>query len=485
MRVNSGSWTEVSWKSTSSYWVAFSKNLPPSRIIQITWETFSSTWLTCLTNWDHTRPAKRSLRFFGIKSKNATKKQLFLIGERFFCNPLCSIPWTLFWIFESLQNREGGERFFESPLCGVWKGWSHNFLQYPDIRTNHRKCRSKKYWAIQTIQSRTSSNWAAESMGKAGGRYCGRTQNHNDTLKAKLNLDAKQPKPPDLMLNTGGWLQEILRCFWFTFQKEGPIPSFFLLCLPFYSCRSRTSALKIQRDRRWLYHCFRDAFSFRTRCLLQFCLGWCFLEPNLLLSPSQGFSKTFSCFAFRSTSACKLRSSFFWLLSLLVSSLLWFIVGNFQQSYWILVPLGVFVVEMARFGFIHLYAKAERSFSVVSTNSIAFPLTDFYSSIGLKNVAVFFLKWIFTPLLLHFNPSCWSWFWDDTHHYVFRWTISSIFVCTFFGEHFLPFSFLQSRSFRTQLAQAHSSQRLATAFLCLFSLLGVPLFGIFSTFFSW
>lgn len=75
-----------------------------------------------------------------------------------------------------------------------------------------------------------------------------------------------------------------------------------------------------------------------------------------------------------------IASSFFWLVSLVVSSIIWYIA--LQGMSWAMVPVSVVITELGRAVFIKLYAKAERSFSVVSTNAIAFPLTDFYSALA-------------------------------------------------------------------------------------------------------
>jgi len=75
-----------------------------------------------------------------------------------------------------------------------------------------------------------------------------------------------------------------------------------------------------------------------------------------------------------------LCAAFFWLLALLSASLLWYIIPLLQESYWGIIILTVIFQEIFRYVFFHFYSKAERSFSVVSTNAIQFPLTDFYSA---------------------------------------------------------------------------------------------------------
>lgn len=74
-------------------------------------------------------------------------------------------------------------------------------------------------------------------------------------------------------------------------------------------------------------------------------------------------------------------SAFFWLLSLAAAAILWYILP-WEESYWFVMTLSVCLQELARWICFHFYAKAERSFSVVSTNAIAFPLKDSTSSIA-------------------------------------------------------------------------------------------------------
>jgi len=75
-----------------------------------------------------------------------------------------------------------------------------------------------------------------------------------------------------------------------------------------------------------------------------------------------------------------ISASFFWLISTMVSSTIWYFVVPLQNVPWFIVPLGVFSQEAGRYIFFTFYAKAEASFSVISTNAIAFPMSDFYSA---------------------------------------------------------------------------------------------------------
>jgi len=54
--------------------------------------------------------------------------------------------------------------------------------------------------------------------------------------------------------------------------------------------------------------------------------------------------------------------SFFWLLSILISSIWWYIIPPLRQYYWWTILWSVMFQEIVRFGFIKLYAKAEKGF---------------------------------------------------------------------------------------------------------------------------
>jgi len=77
-----------------------------------------------------------------------------------------------------------------------------------------------------------------------------------------------------------------------------------------------------------------------------------------------------------------ITSSFFWLVSMVFASLVWFVIPVLNQNNWLMVPFGVLCQEFARYFFFRCYAQAEGSFSVVGTNAISFPLTDFYSAVA-------------------------------------------------------------------------------------------------------
>jgi hypothetical protein len=89
-----------------------------------------------------------------------------------------------------------------------------------------------------------------------------------------------------------------------------------------------------------------------------------------------------------------LVSALFWLLSLLASSIFWYIIPPIYHSDWALLPISVVFVELFRYYFLYLYSHSSRSFSIVSINAIVFPLRDFYSAIaaglGFAAARVFF-----------------------------------------------------------------------------------------------
>jgi anterior pharynx defective protein 1 len=75
-------------------------------------------------------------------------------------------------------------------------------------------------------------------------------------------------------------------------------------------------------------------------------------------------------------------SALFWLLSLLCSSIFWYIIPDLRDSNWGLLPVSVFFTEIARYSLLVFYDKTVRSFSIVSINAIVFPLRDFYAAIS-------------------------------------------------------------------------------------------------------
>lgn len=79
-----------------------------------------------------------------------------------------------------------------------------------------------------------------------------------------------------------------------------------------------------------------------------------------------------------------LTAGFFWLISMLFASVIWYIlpIKDSQSMYALTTTISVLCQEFCRLVFFRSYSRAERSFSVVSTNAIAFPLRDFYSGVA-------------------------------------------------------------------------------------------------------
>jgi len=75
-------------------------------------------------------------------------------------------------------------------------------------------------------------------------------------------------------------------------------------------------------------------------------------------------------------------AAFFWLLSLLINALLWFIIPPFYRNDYALIPVSVIIVDIMRLIFIYYYQRFERSFTVVSINALIFPLNDFTCAIA-------------------------------------------------------------------------------------------------------
>lgn len=75
-----------------------------------------------------------------------------------------------------------------------------------------------------------------------------------------------------------------------------------------------------------------------------------------------------------------ITAAFFWILATFFTALLWFLIPALKLVPWAVIIINVVAQEVIRYVFYRLYAKVERSFTVVSTNAISFPLTDFYSA---------------------------------------------------------------------------------------------------------
>lgn len=66
-------------------------------------------------------------------------------------------------------------------------------------------------------------------------------------------------------------------------------------------------------------------------------------------------------------------SSFFWLLSILFTSIVWYILVPLRTYYWFIVPFAVLFQEVTRWAFYQLYTKAQKGFSARASTSIPVP----------------------------------------------------------------------------------------------------------------
>eukprot|EP00808_Paulinella_micropora_P023540 g54882.t1 len=79
-----------------------------------------------------------------------------------------------------------------------------------------------------------------------------------------------------------------------------------------------------------------------------------------------------------------LLAAFIWVASFLVTSILWSIFSRglgFEDD-WFTILLGVLCQEVSRLLFCNLYMRFENTFTVVSTNAVAFPIVDFYCGLA-------------------------------------------------------------------------------------------------------
>jgi len=74
--------------------------------------------------------------------------------------------------------------------------------------------------------------------------------------------------------------------------------------------------------------------------------------------------------------------AFFWFSSYSLAAIIWYMIEAMQSITVLVVLLEVLIQEAGRYLFFRLYAKTEKSFSVVSTNAVAFPMIDFYSALA-------------------------------------------------------------------------------------------------------
>lgn len=77
-----------------------------------------------------------------------------------------------------------------------------------------------------------------------------------------------------------------------------------------------------------------------------------------------------------------LLATFWQLAGLSFTSVLWYIIPSVQETYWLTITLQICIQEIVRFFYMVAYQRTEPWFNVVSTNRVASPLIDFYSSIA-------------------------------------------------------------------------------------------------------
>ena len=81
-----------------------------------------------------------------------------------------------------------------------------------------------------------------------------------------------------------------------------------------------------------------------------------------------------------------ITAAFFWLIALFASALLLRPVtlkdSIPQPFFFLILSISVLFQELAREGFVRIYARAEKAFAITSTNWVVFPLSDLTSSIS-------------------------------------------------------------------------------------------------------
>jgi anterior pharynx defective protein 1 len=75
-------------------------------------------------------------------------------------------------------------------------------------------------------------------------------------------------------------------------------------------------------------------------------------------------------------------SAFLWLLGLTVAALVRYTIPALQDGPYPMMVMSLITTEFTRYFLFRIYIKTERSFSVVSTNGVLFPMSDFYSSVA-------------------------------------------------------------------------------------------------------
>ena len=76
------------------------------------------------------------------------------------------------------------------------------------------------------------------------------------------------------------------------------------------------------------------------------------------------------------------QRSLFYILAFLINCILWNILPFLQSSATIFVIVGVIVIEIIRPIFFKIFMRGERSFTIISTNRVVFPINDLTSGIA-------------------------------------------------------------------------------------------------------
>ncbi len=71
-----------------------------------------------------------------------------------------------------------------------------------------------------------------------------------------------------------------------------------------------------------------------------------------------------------------ISGAFFWLMAIMLSSIVWHIILPLKGEYFFYIPVTIFIQEGFRFAFFRAYAASERAFAAMGTNAASFPMSD-------------------------------------------------------------------------------------------------------------
>ena len=77
-----------------------------------------------------------------------------------------------------------------------------------------------------------------------------------------------------------------------------------------------------------------------------------------------------------------ISAAFFWLISILITGVLWYFIPFLRDHYASTIPVSVFIQESGRFGFVWLYSRAEVAITKKAFRRSVVPLNDASSSIS-------------------------------------------------------------------------------------------------------